>query len=112
MPTKESRPELPLSPLSGADLVPHVKQIERFLRLLTWQMFFLLAFLAYFALRPQPGRYQFTVSGEDAGVFDTAYGRAHLVKLQKQVLKGGEAPQPGTPATGTAPTTNENTETK
>ena len=109
MPTKESRPELPVT---GVDLVPHVKQVERFLRLLTWQMFFLLALLLYLALRPQPGRYQFTIAGEDAGVFDTAYGRAHLVKLQKQVLKPGETPQSTAPATGTAPATSEDTETK
>jgi len=100
MPIKENRPELPV--VSG-DLVPHAKNIERFLRLLTWQMFFLLALLLYIALRPQPGRYQFTVAGEDAGVFDTAYGRAHLVKLQKQVLKPGDPPQPVTPATGETP---------
>ena len=109
MPTKESHPELSVA---GVDLVPHIKQIERFLRLLTWQMFFLLVLLLYLVLRPQPGRYQFTIAGEDAGVFDTAYGRAHLVKLQKQVLKPGETPQSAAPATGTAPTTGENTETK
>ena len=109
MPTKESRPELPVT---GVDLVPHIKQVERFLRLLTWQMFFLLALLLYLALRPQPGRYQFTIAGEDAGVFDTAYGRAHLVKLQKQVLKPGETPQSTTPATSSVPTTSESTETK
>jgi len=109
MPAKEGRLELPVS---GVDLVPHIKTIERFLRLLTWQMFFLLALLLYLVLRPQPGRYQFTIAGEDAGVFDTAYGRAHLVKLQKQVLKPGETPQSDTPATGTAPPPSENTETK
>jgi hypothetical protein len=109
MPTKESHSELSLR---GDDLVPHVKQIERFLRLLTWQMFFLLALLLYLALRPQPGRYQFTVSGEDAGLFDTAYGQARLVKLQKQVVKPGETPQSGTPATVTEPATGKTTETK
>lgn len=109
MPAKESHPELLVS---GVDLIPHVKQIERFLRLLTWQLFFLLAILLYLALRPQPGRYQFTIAGEDAGVFDTAYGRAHLVKLQKQVLKAGETPSSSTSGTGTVPSTSENADTK
>ena len=105
MPAKENRPELSAAEV---DLVPHIKQIERFLRLLTWQLFFLLAILLYLVLRPQPGRYQFTVAGEDAGVFDTAYGSAHLVKLQKQVLKPGETSPTGTSAPGTEPTTTEN----
>ena len=109
MPAKENHSDRPTQDM---DLSPHVKKIERFLRLLTWQMFLLLAILLYIALRPQPGRYQFTIAGEDAGVFDTAYGRAQLVKLQRQVLKAGETPQTGTPATGTAPTPGENTETK
>jgi hypothetical protein len=114
MPAKEIHAE---RSASDVDLVPSVKKIERFLRLLTWQLFLLLAILLYMALRPQPGRYQFTIAGEDAGVFDTAYGRAHLVKLQKQVIKQGETPPAGTPATGTpatgpAPTPGENTETK
>jgi len=109
MPAKENHPE---RSTPDVDIVPYVKKIERFLRLLTWQMFFLLAILLYMAMRPQPGRYQFTVAGEDAGVFDTAYGRAHLVKLQKQVLKQGETPPAGTPATGPVPTPGENTEAK
>ena len=109
MPGKENRPELPVA---GVDIVRHVKQIERFLRLLTWQLFFLLAILLYLVLRPQPGRYQFTIAGEDAGVFDTAYGRAHLVKLQKQVLKPGETPPAGTSVPGTESTTPENAGTK
>ncbi len=109
MPAKEIHAER-LAP--DVDLAPSVKKIERFLRLLTWQMFFLLAILLYIALRPQPGRYQFTVAGEDAGVFDTAYGRAHLVKLQKQVLKPGETPATGAPASGAVPTPGENSEAK
>jgi|GEM_PF-6426136 len=109
MSAKENHPE---PSVAGVDIVPHVKQIERFLRVLTWQLFFLLAILLYLALRPQPGRYQFTIAGEDAGVFDTAYGSAHLVKLQKQVLKPGETPPVGASAPGTEPTTPENAGTK
>jgi hypothetical protein len=109
MATKDSRSELSLA---SGDLAPYAKDIARFLRLLTWQMFFLLALLVYIVLRPQPGRYQFTIAGEDAGVFDTAYGRAHLVKLQKQVLKPGETPPTAVPPTGAAPTTTEPPESK
>lgn len=110
MPAKDNHPER--SPSADGELVQNMKKVERFLRLLTWQMFFLLAILLYMVLRPQPGRYQFTVAGEDAGVFDTAYGRAHLVKLQKQVLKQGETPETGASATGAVPTPGENAEAK
>jgi hypothetical protein len=77
-----------------------MKRIERFLRLLTWQIFFLLAILFYLAFRPQAGRFQFTVAGEDVVVFDTASSRALAVKLQKQVLSPGEQPGSGAPAAG------------
>jgi hypothetical protein len=105
MPVKENLADR--SALDG-QLVQNVRQIERFLRLLTWQMFFLLAILLYMVMRPQPGRYQFTVAGEDAGVFDTAYGRAHLVKLQKQVVKQGETPSADTSAAGASPSSEGN----
>jgi hypothetical protein len=75
-----------------------LKRVERFLRLLTWQLFFLLAILLYFVMGPQPGRYQFTVAGEDVLVFDTAYSRAFAVKLQKQ-----EVPLERGPTAGSAP---------
>jgi hypothetical protein len=109
MPTKENPAE---RAAQGGDYVSSIKNIERFLRLLTWQLFFLLAILLYMALRPQPGRYQFTVSGEDAGVFDTAYGRAHLVKLQKQTIKQGETPPTGTPTPEPTPAPGGNSEIK
>lgn len=109
MPAKEIPAE---RSIIDVELVQNVKKVERFLRLLTWQMFFLLAILLYMVLRPQPGRYQFTVAGEDAGVFDTAYGRAHLVKLQKQVLNKGETPTTGAPAAGATPAPGENPEAK
>ena len=85
MPAKDVRQE---SPISG-EMEILVKRVERFLRLLTWQMFFLLALLLYIALRPQAGRYQFTVAGEDVGVFDTSNSRAWMIKLDRKVQKGG-----------------------
>jgi hypothetical protein len=84
----------------NSELTVSVKRVERFLRLLTWQMFFLLAILVYLVLGPQPGRYQFTVAGEDVLVFDTAYSRAFAVKLQKQVVPLGDKSPPDTPLTG------------
>jgi hypothetical protein len=74
-----------------------MKRVERFLRVLTWQLFFLLALLFYLAMRPQAGRYQFTVAGEDVVVFDTASSRAVAVKLERQVVPTGEKPEPGAP---------------
>lgn len=94
MPTKDSRLEN-----QTASVAPNfnLKQIERFLRLLIWQMFFLLAILFYLVMRPQAGRYQFTVMGDDVGVFDTSNSRAWMIKLEKKVQKPGEAPEPVTP---------------
>lgn len=98
MSPKDSRPELQTA---NVDPSLNLKQIERFLRLLTWQMFFLLAMLFYLATRPQAGRYQFTVVGDDVGVFDTSNSRAWMIKLEKKVQKSGEAPEAGAPpATG------------
>jgi hypothetical protein len=94
MPSKEPRPE---SQIPTLDTVTNLKRVERFLRLLTWQMFFLLALLLYLAIRPQAGRYQFTVAGDDVVVFDTASSRALAVKLQKQVISPGEKAEPGAP---------------
>ncbi|MBI3304426.1 MAG: hypothetical protein HYZ72_20375 [Deltaproteobacteria bacterium] len=97
MPPKDSRSE---SQNSNPDTNVSMKRVERFLRLLTWQMFFLLAILLYLAMRPQAGRFQFTVAGEDVVVFDTASSRALAVKLQRQVLTPGEKAEPGTPPAG------------
>jgi hypothetical protein len=58
-------------------------------------MFFLLVILLYLAMRPQAGRFQFTVAGEDVVVFDTASSRALAVKLQKQVINQSEKAEPG-----------------
>jgi hypothetical protein len=94
MPAKDPRSEQ----LTMAD--PSTKNIERFLRMLTWQMFFLLALLFYLAARPQAGRYQFTVAGEDVVVFDTASSRAMAIKLEREVISSsqGKAPSGGTEA--------------
>src|SRR5262245_9717628 len=94
MPSKEPRIE---SQIPAPETVTSLKRVERFLRLLTWQMFFLLAILLYLAFRPQAGRYQFTVAGEDVVVFDTASSRAMAIKLQKQVIGPGEKAEPGAP---------------
>ena len=96
MPSKDQRAE---SLGSSVTAEASLKRIERFLRLLTWQLFFLLAILLYLAARPQAGRFQFTVAGEDVVVFDTASSRALAVKLQKQVLTPGEQPEAGAPPT-------------
>jgi len=92
-PSKESRVPTP-------DTDTSLKRVERFLRLLTWQMFFLLAILLYLAVRPQAGRFQFTVAGDDVVVFDTASSRALAVKLQKQVMSPGEKAEPAAPPAG------------
>src|SRR3989442_15386576 len=81
MPPKEPRLEAQTpNPETGVSM----KRIERFLRLLTWQMFFLLALLFFLVMRPQAGRYQFTVAGDDVVVFDTASSRAVAGEAPKQ----------------------------
>ena len=87
MPQKETRIE---SQVSLSETGGNMKKIEKFLRLLTWQMFFLLALLLFLALRPQAGRYQFTVVGEDVGVFDTSNSQAWMIKLQKKSVTPGD----------------------
>jgi len=100
MPQKDSRLEnLTAAAGNGGE----VRKLERFLRLLTWQMFFLLAILLYLALRPQAGRYQFTVVGEDVGVFDTSNSQAWMIKLQKKNIAPGEQPAGTAAPTGEAP---------
>src|SRR5215470_4410567 len=87
MPQKELRSE---SQSPAGDSRGDMKKIEKFLRLLTWQMFFLHAVLLFLALRPQAGRYQFTVVGEDVGVFDTSNSQAWMIKLQKKSVTPGD----------------------
>jgi hypothetical protein len=67
-----------------------LRRVERFLRVLTWQMFGLLAILLLvwvtWLLRPQPGRYQYI--GEKGGVVvvDTALPYAMTIKLEEQKM--------------------------
>lgn len=100
MAQREGRPEG-----SGVDVNEDMKKIARFLRMLTWQMFAVLALLLFLALRPQAGRYQFTVVGEDVGVFDTSNSQAWMIKLQRKSVTPGEKIEPGTapPTEGQAP---------
>lgn len=93
MPSKDQHSGVQVSAPTATSAEISLKRLERFLRLLTWQMFFLLAILLYLAMRPQAGRFQFTVAGEDVVVFDTASSRALAVKLQKQVLESGGKPE-------------------
>ena len=87
MPQKETRIE---SQPSLSENSGNMKKVEKFLRLLTWQMFFLLALLLFLALRPQAGRYQFTVVGGDVGVFDTSNSQAWMIKLQRKSVTSGD----------------------
>lgn len=103
MAQKELRYE---SQSSSSETDGEMKKIARFLRILTWQMFALLALVLFLLLRPQAGRYQFTVVGEDVGVFDTSNSQAWMIKLQRKSVTPGDKVEPGAapPTEGTAPT--------
>ena len=94
MPSKEPQPE---SRTSTPDAAASLNRVERFLRLVTWQMFFLLVILLYLAIRPQAGRYQFIVGRDEVMVFDTAWAQVVQVKLQKREVTPGEKPESGAP---------------
>lgn len=84
---------------TGANL----KAIERFLRILMWQMFFLIALLAYLVMRPQAGRFQFVFNKEGAFVLDTANAQATLFPMSKREGQlagevGESAPSPPEPS--------------
>ena len=93
MAAKDSRTEI--------DTALNMKRIERFLKLLTWQLFFLIVLAAYIVLGPRPGRYQivppFTVPGGQVLIFDTATTRADIISLQEQIAGAGSPA--GTPTT-------------
>ena len=102
MPAKETRPE-PASIPTQPPLV-NFKALERFLRILTWQMFFLLAFLFYLASRPQAGRYQVILGKDEIVVFDTATLRVVPVKPQQiSEAAAGNKTVPGAPSTPAIP---------
>jgi len=101
MAAKETRPE-PIGANSQPPL--NLKPIERFLRLLTWQMFFLLAVLFYIAFRPQAGRYQVILGKDEIVVFDTSSLR--VVPVKPQQISGASASEktsPGTPGSPVNP---------
>lgn len=101
MTPKEGRSE---SLVTGSQPPINLKPIERFLRLLTWQMFFLLAVLFYIAFRPQAGRYQVILGKDEIVVFDTSSLR--VVPIKPQQVSGastGEKTTPGTPNTPASP---------
>lgn len=100
MPQKDVQLETQSSTIGSGE---GMKRVERFLRVLTWQMFFLLAILAYLALRPQAGRYQFTVVGEDVGVFDTSNSQAWMIKLRKKNVTANGQGSPAAPPAGKSP---------
>ncbi len=57
-----------------------MKRVDKFIRLLTFQLFFIIALLAYLAYRPQAGRYQIippqSVMEGTIIIFDTVLGKA------------------------------------
>lgn len=81
MTSKNSRTEL-------VDTDPSLKKIERYLRLLTWQMFGLLTLLflclASWLIRPQPGRYQYIGERSKLIVVDTGLPAALTYELEAQ----------------------------
>ena len=92
---------------SDNDTAVSMKRIERFLKLLTWQLFFLIVLAAYIVLGPRPGRYQivppFTVPGGQVRIFDTATTRADIISLQEQIAGQGspaESPPTAPPQAG------------
>jgi hypothetical protein len=101
MPAKETRPE-PAAIPAQPPLI-NLKGIERFLRILTWQMFFLLAFLFYLAARPQSGRYQVILGKDEIVVFDTATLRVVPVKPQQISEAAGDKTAPGAPSPPASP---------
>jgi hypothetical protein len=99
MPAKEIRSEQ--SPISQLPPQVNLKALERFLRLLTWQMFFLLALLFYLAFRPQAGRYQVILGKDEIVVFDTSSLR--VVPVKPQQISGAAAGDKTTPSVSNTP---------
>ena len=72
MPPKDAR--------SADETTVVMKRVDKFLRLLTFQLFFIIALLVYLAYRPQAGRYQVispqAVMEGTIIIFDTITGQA------------------------------------
>lgn len=88
MPPKDAR--------SADETVVVMKRVDKFLRLLTFQMFFIIALLVYMAYRPQAGRYQVisaqAVMEGTVIFFDTITGQAGGTSVE--VRERGDAPVP------------------
>lgn len=70
----------PKDPRSADETTVVMKRVDKFLRLLTFQLFFIIALLGYLAYRPQAGRYQVippqAVMQGTIIIFDTVLGKA------------------------------------
>ena len=88
---------------SDNDAAVSMKHIERFLKFLTWQLFFLIVLMAYMLIGPRPGRYQLVPPlpvPEDGGkvlIFDTATRWVDVISLQEKIEAAG-SPAGTTPA--------------
>ena len=98
MASKSARAELTDSGLS-------LRTVERYLRLLTWQMFGLIGLLVLcllsWLLRPQPGRYQYIGERGKIIVVDTVLPTALTYELEAQAVRGGEGDAPPVMEEGT-----------
>ena len=88
MPPKDSR--------STDETTVVMKRVDKFLRLLSFQLFFIIALLVYLAYRPQAGRYQ-VISAQAVMegtiiFFDTITGQAGGTSVE--VRERGDAPVP------------------
>jgi len=99
MSAKETRSEPASIPSQPSQV--NLKALERFLRLLTWQMFFLLALLFYLAFRPQAGRYQVILGKDEIVVFDTSSLR--VVPVKPQQISGAAASDKSTSGVPSTP---------
>ncbi len=88
MPPKDSR--------SADETAVVMKRVDKFLRLLTFQLFFIIALLVYLAYRPQAGRYQVispqSVMEGTVIIFDTITGQAGGTSVE--VRGRNDAPVP------------------
>ncbi len=88
MPPKDSR--------SVNETAVVMKRVDKFLRLLSFQLFFIIALLAYLAYRPQAGRYQVispqAVMEGTIIFFDTITGQAGGTSVE--VRERGDAALP------------------